>query len=148
MGLERFNYPDGTTTVAGITAVSNNLVINNNKAYISSAVSSNFFIFDDSVSNGVSEMFVEEPSASNKQYGFMARYVDVDNNWLITVSDGTSGRCRLIKKINGANTVVAETNASSSYDTSRNKLRLEVSNTGISLFLNASRAPTNVPSPS
>ena len=139
MGLERFNYPDGTTTVAGITAVSNNLVINNNKAYISSAVPSNFFIFDDSVSNGVSEMFVEEPSASNKQYGFMARYVDVDNNWLITVSDGTSGRCRLIKKINGVNTVVAETNASSSYDTSRNKLRLEVSDAGISLFLNDDR---------
>lgn len=136
MALEKFNYPDGTTSVAGITAISNNLVINGGKAYITSAEGSNFFIFDDSVSNGVSEMYAEEPQSTDKQYGFMVRYVDEDNNWLVTVADGRSGRCRLIKKENGQNTTVEEVYKDSAHETNANKLRVEVTDDSITLILN------------
>ncbi|WP_334029695.1 PKD domain-containing protein [Alteromonas sp. P256] len=139
MALEKFNYPDGTTSVPNITAASNNLVINDGKAYVSSPVSSNFFIFEDSVSNGVFEMYAEEPSESNKQYGFMARYVDIDNNWLITVSDGTSGRVRIIKKVNGSNTTVEENNREDVHNRNGNKLKLKVTDEEISFYVNDER---------
>ena len=136
MALERFNYPDGTTSVPNITALSNNLVINGGKAYVSSPVSSNFFIFDDSVSNGVFEMYAEEPSGNDKQYGFMVRYVDENNNWLVVVTDGESGRCRLIKKVNGVNNTVVDVNKDSIYQSNANKLKVQVTNERIRFFLN------------
>ena len=136
MGLERFNYPDGTTSIAGVTAVSDNLVINNGKAQITSNQGSNFFIFDNSVSNGILEMYGEEPLSTGKQYGFIVRYVDIDNHWLVTVADGSSGRCRLIKKENGVGTIVEEVNKDSAHETNANKIRVEVTDTSITLLLN------------
>ena len=108
MAIETFDYPDGTTSVAGATLLEGDYVVNNKKLTKGSATPSILF---DSGRDGSVTVDMHNTGVSFANAFILMRVTDTSNLILFGLAPGEGelgARCRIYLKEGGVNNIVAD----------------------------------------